>query len=945
MRRFRSAPRVSGLVIVLVLCAAALSPVTVMAKGRGKAKVKKRSGEDSSWSQPVTVKAGVGIADATWHVGAGSGQYADKDVDVANAATGGEVDPSAHAHTQRKSYGVQSRLTYRTIVVEGNNGERLALVKSDSYLAQDMLARRAAQLLASGHAGTGIEGDSGIEYGDIMLMASHNHSSPYYTTPSWGVWLFQDVFDLRAFEYHARAMALSIERATQSLVPARMGATTVEHTIYKGNIVGAGTADDGTPRGYPDSHGDMGLSVMRFDDLSDPDNPKPLAVLANFGQHPESLDGYDLITADFLAPLERFVNRELGATLVFGQGDVGSAEGPYFRGDNAVLPDGVIQAWAHVGHAQTERGARYLADSIREAWDEIGAGGGQVPFSSDFAVEAGNAWIPGPVSHPYPSVSNCRTETTAEGGPGSPIIGLPDCERGPFAADQQSMVWENLKEHGLPVPEHYDAPAFKAVEENMRLHLQAFKVGDVILASCSCEAQNDLILNLESRLDRVQGNIWRGYDWGEHCAQNADTTWTCPTGRNMEGTTTVSDERYLRMRAQVNNDAAGWDAPENAVAANGEPADPTQIWGNFTHEELSEELGYGLAIGVGHATDYLGYTVSYREYMGYDHYRKALTSYGPHTADYMNTRLVRLGGELNGGPALAPEPHDAFAQADEARQVAEATALGQAAEKAYDAWIAALPDDAGPAEALEQPTDITRFAATTLTWRGGSNAVDNPIARVQRLVDGEWVDFADHSGEVQTKVTFPNGYQGIADTYAGNTEWKWTANFEAFDAFPARLGQTPTGTYRFVVDGLIRQDGSDVAYTIESESFSVSPWEGITIESIEALADGDVAVDVAPITYPRTYESPFRYVADDGNATLCKTCSFRPWASTGEAAHVFVTVHRASGITELVEATLQEGRWIASAALQSGDAAFVERGGVVDTFGEVNGTASASVTR
>jgi hypothetical protein len=426
--------------------------------------------------------------------------------------------------------------------------------------------------------------------------------------------------------------------------------------------------------------------------------------------------------------------------------------------------------------------------------------------------------------------------------------------------------------------------------------------------------------------------------------------WTCPEGRNKEGTLTISNEKYLHMRAQVNNDAKGWDLPENAVAANSESVDPAKIWGNFTHEELSPEFGYGLAIGVGHATDYLGYTVSYREYMSYDHYRKALTSYGPHTADYMNTRLVRLAGELNGGPSLAGEIHDPVAQADEARQTAEATALGQAAEKAYDRWIASLPSDKGPAAPLTQPANITRFQAATFTWRGGSNAIDNPVAKVQRLVDGQWVDFADHSGEVQTMVDFPNGYQGVADTYQGNTEWKWTANFEAFDGFPARLGQTPAGTYRFVATGLIRQGGSDQSYEVISGSFTVSRWQGIQVAGIQALADGSVAVDVVPVVYPKTYESPFAFVGesydeDDAGKILCFTCSFRPWAETGQVANVFVTVERASGITELVTALLSNGRWIAATALQPGDRASVAAGGVVDSFGETNGAGSSSVTR
>lgn len=292
------------------------------------------------------VRAGYGEADSTWHVGAGSGQYTDKDdPNLLHLADGGEVDPHSHSWIQRHSYGVQSRLSYRAIVVEGADGRRLALVKADHYLASDALARRAAQILDA--AGT-----SGVGYEDILFMTTHNHSSPFYYTPSWGPWLFQDIFDLRAFEYDARRFALAIERAAADLRPARMGATTVRHTIYKGNIAGATIGDDGTPAGYPDSHADFGLTVVRFDEVP---SGEPIAVLANFGQHPESLDGYDLITADYLGPLQRMVERDTGAPLVWSQGDVGSGEGPYQRGkdfaDNDRLPDGTIRAWAHVGHA------------------------------------------------------------------------------------------------------------------------------------------------------------------------------------------------------------------------------------------------------------------------------------------------------------------------------------------------------------------------------------------------------------------------------------------------------------------------------------------------------------------------------------------------------------------------------------------------------------------
>ena len=82
-------------------------------------------------------------------------------------------------------------------------------------------------------------------------------------------------------------MAAAVEHAAADLRPAAMGATTVQHRIYKGNIAGPALADDGTPAGYPDDHADFGLTVVRFDDVSG-ETPEPLAVFVNFGQHPES---------------------------------------------------------------------------------------------------------------------------------------------------------------------------------------------------------------------------------------------------------------------------------------------------------------------------------------------------------------------------------------------------------------------------------------------------------------------------------------------------------------------------------------------------------------------------------------------------------------------------------------------------------------------------------
>ena len=919
-------PRLSVLLPVVALVAVAVPSVALAAK-------------PAPPPAERTVRAGVGIADATWNVGAAAGQYSAENTSLAeNVAGGGEIDPQQHSRAKEKSYGVQSRLSVRAIVVEGLDGRRVALLKSDNYLAQDLLLRRAGQLLA--------EAGSSVAYEDILHTATHSHSSPYYTTTSPGVFIFQDVVDQRMFEYQARAVRDAILAAEADLRPARMAATTVPFSAMKGNIVGPATADDGSPAGYPREFGDTGLVVMRFDALlpagkSGKLRPgDPIAVWMNFGEHPESLDGYGLTSADFVAPLERFVEREVGAPLVFSQGDVGSAEGPYERADTfRTLPDGTLRAFAHAGYAQMERGAKLMADAVVAGFEQAAGDSAEAPWSSSFEVQALTAWVPGPLSQPYPSVGNCRTDPTLAGNPGVGVA--PDCER---VGAPANPVTSSLPLHGLPIPDQYAATGYPAVEENTRLKLQVFRFGEVLLASCACEAQVDLIKNLESRANDVEGDIFDGYDWSTSCTP-AGTDYTC-NGKP------VTKAAYDRMVAQVHNDAKGWDAPENAATANSEPADPAQIKGNFTKEELPGARGFALPVGIGHAGDYNGYTVSYREYQSRDSYRKALTTYGPHTADYMVTRLVRMAGSLKGGPALAAELNDAQAQADEARQEATARVIGGISGPAYDTWRASLPADVGPVEGVLQPKDVSRFDAALFTWRGGSNAVDNPTARVERLVGGEWQPYADMTGEVQTQVGFPAGVQGVADSYSGSQEWLWTAAFEAYSGFPARLGSTPAGTYRFVVDGVSRTTGADKPYTVTSQEFAVTPWTGVQVTNGVVDAAGDVSFSVPDSRYPRTWSdrlqgtaegAPFRTIRDDknnnGSSAFCRTCSFRPWAEASAAVSAVVTVTRADASVEQVPAALVDGRWVADTSLLPGDTAAVAVGGVRDAYGETNGTA------
>jgi hypothetical protein len=920
-----------------------------------------------------TLCAGAAVEDDTWHVGASAGQYGSEPdtpdptnpVSLPGATQNGadfllqnEWDPNHQSVKKAPSYGVASRLSVRSLVLQSGADAPVALVKTDMYLAQDLVVRRAAQILAAD--------GSKVTYENILMSATHDHNSPYYSTPAAGVWVFQDAFDLRFFEYHARAIAHSIEAAEGRLRPAKIGATTIDQPFVQTNIVGPDDATDGTPAGYPREENDHGLVVMRVDGT----DGKAIATWMNYAEHGESLDGYDLISADFLAGLERYVDRETGAPLIFTQGAVGSSEGPYEhyypRLQSPEYPDGrnagVHKLFAHVGYAQAERGARILADSVEQGRDAIAAGNGQVDMKSSLPVRMVTLWIPGPLSHPYPGYGACQTQPTVDGNPG--IGTVPDCQRA--GNDSFSTgLFENLKATGLPIPDSYSASSFSTVEENMRIKLQAVRIGDIMLASCSCEAQVDLIKNLESRLDDVANNEYDGFDYvAAGLCSKTGGTWSCHgPAKTLNG---ISDAAMQHMLAEVHNDAIGWDDPKNVAIADSEPVDISKIFGNFTKSgtdgELKPNEGYKLVVGLGHTGDYDGYTVSFREFTSRETYRKSLTSYGPHTADYMNTHLVQAARFLKNGTPIPPVPNQAVGDADEQREAAEATALGKLGSFYIDGWDASRPDDKGPAAVTVQPKPtMKRFDAATVTFRGGSNWTDNPLVKVQRQVDGAWVDYADQSGEVVTTLHVPTGVS-LTDERTSSQEWLWTATFEAFDAWPkadVEGGQVPSGTYRFVMNGHIHQNGSSVVYKdLTSQPFEVTPWDGLKAAD-PTVSNGNVTVATNPVVYPRSYtpDASNRFITDDHNvydgqaSALCRTCAFRPWAQTGTVEFVTVTVVQNGVPVRTVPAVKQPvvhpdeqpTIWTAATALQPGEVAFVNKAGVRDSYGEINAAPTQAI--
>ncbi|HEX8104209.1 MAG TPA: neutral/alkaline non-lysosomal ceramidase N-terminal domain-containing protein, partial [Solirubrobacteraceae bacterium] len=945
------------------------------------------------------VKAGVGVVDANWKVGASAGQYASTKADY---DPNGEIDPSLLQVKNLPSYGFQARMQARALVIQGADGKRAAMVKNDLYIPQDLLWRRTAQILEAKPA-------LGIGHANLTMTVTHDHSSPYYSSLAPGAWTFQDVVDLRFYEYYAQQMAAAVEKAATHLKPVRIGAAVGRTDKVHRHSFGPAIADDGTPAGYPNSDADHDLTVMRLDDISDKAHPKPLGMVLNYSVHPEMLEGNDLISPDWVGAVQRMLDRETGAVTIVQQSSVGTAEPE--RSSYHSMHERL--EFTHRDYAQMEYAARLISDKAKQVYRAVETGRTEVPsryvpFASDMPVAMADRWYPGPLSHPYPGVSSCRTDEAFHGDPKLPVVGLPDCNNADGALHSLADVFgfgdqvphlpglpvdpglstDDLQRLGLPIPENLSAPSYVALQEDVDVHLQALRIGEILFTFCSCEQWADQARNIKSRTNRVRGDQHLGYDWGAQCTAVDGGKWSCPNPENPSGPRlVVGDHEYRRMRAQVRNDATGWDFVENAPSAESEPVDPDEIRGNYTHEELPPTLGYKLTVPVAMADDYNGYIATYREYQRGDHYRKALTAWGPHSSDYLATRLVELGGHLKQrqGDVLPTESERALADQlgsikippDLQHNDARAKTLGETGGSVAQAYEATLPDDGGTARILGQPAaTVERFGAAFLRWNGGSNYTDNPVVRVERRVDGRWEPYADQSGEIPTTLKFPAG-EDVPAHETGSFEWEWTATFEAFVApfdTGARGRATPTGEYRFVVDGRRRSGGAAKPYHLVSRTFAVQPWSGIVAEDLrrddgtlsfrlgprhryDATADNQPTipgVEIGPIDYPDSYASTVRFVRNQREARrdpaapldpaklewYCFTCSFRPWIDAGDARTAVVRITRADGRIERVKAVADGDRWRATATLAAGDSAVVAPGGVLDAWGNRNGAPS-----
>ena len=131
----------------------------------------------------------------------------------------------------------------------------------------------------------------------------------------------------------------------------------------------------------------------------------------------------------------------------------------------------------------------------------------------------------------------CKSDKGLGGDPQLPVIGLPDCSGvdgavgtiadifGASSPDFMPIVdpglsTDDFEQAGIPVPENYSAPGYTGLEEDIDVHLQAVRLGEIFLPICSCEQWWDQSRNIELRTDKVAGDETLPGNLGYDTARN-----------------------------------------------------------------------------------------------------------------------------------------------------------------------------------------------------------------------------------------------------------------------------------------------------------------------------------------------------------------------------------------------------------------------------------------
>ena len=168
-------------------------------------------------------------------------------------------------------------------------------------------------------------------------------------------------------------------------------------------------------------------------------------------------------------------------------------------------------------------------------------------------------------------------------------------------------------------------------------------------------------------------------------------------------------------------------------------------------------------------------------------------------------------------------------------------------------------------------------------------------------------------------------------------EWRWTASFEAFSAFPAAVvpgGQVPAGTYRFVVDGVQRDGGADNPYHLESAPFDVQPWGGVAASDARVEPDGAVSFAASSV-YPRTYDVAVPLPRRRRQRPAVPHVQLPP-VGTRRRGRVGGRDVRRPARRPHDACVAVDGRWVTADAILPGEVAPIAPGDLRDAFGETN---------
>ena len=313
--------------------------------------------------------------------------------------------------------------------------------------------------------------------------------------------------------------------------------------------------------------------------------PEPLATWINYGQHPECLDSYDLITADYLGPARAHGGPGDRRAARVQPGRRRQRRAARARRQHQPSPRRHRAGpCSHAGSRPGRAGRPPLADAIVEAWNAIGAGGGQVPYTTDVPVDMVSLLGPRPVSHPYPERVELPHRADGRGQPRR-----ADARPARLRARRATPTPRQL-ECGRTSRRHGLARA-RALRRSRRSGRRgepappapsgAPRRGPARLVRCEAAGRPDPQPRVPRRR-RDPADIYDGFDWSVAAAtRQPDGSGRAPTlasGDDNDRSLAVSDDALpAHARPRSTTTPRAGTTPPTRVAANAEPADPAAI--------------------------------------------------------------------------------------------------------------------------------------------------------------------------------------------------------------------------------------------------------------------------------------------------------------------------------------------------------------------------------